>query len=353
MSTKKWYIRYFLMFIFLFISLFIIKHIFIYFTPFIIAAVLASLINPIVDYFDKLIPINRGFIVVLVLILVLILVITMLIIGGAQVYLELNRLLKNLPDYKSIGSRFQWIVNQNEQFDIFLNNLDISEPVKNAINSNFQMIYDGLRNSIISFVNTTLDFLSKLPNMMMILFISFIATFFISKDRDKIKIFLVKLFPKEVQPKIANVFSQLNISAIGYIRAMLILISITGIITGLGLTLLGNQYAVIFAVAAAVLDLIPIIGPAMLFYPWIIISLLMQNISFAFSLVILHAFIAGIRSASEGKIMGKNLGLHPLATMTAIYSGFRILGGIGVVVGPSFLVLVKAIIDSELIDIKE
>lgn len=189
--------------------------------------------------------------------------------------------------------------------------------------------------------------------MMMILFISFIATFFISKDRDKIKTFLVKLFPKEVQPKIANVFSQLNISAIGYIRAMLILISITGIITGLGLTLLGNQYAVIFAVAAAILDLIPIIGPAMLFYPWIIISLLMQNISFAFSLVILHAFIAGIRSASEGKIMGKNLGLHPLATMTAIYSGFRILGGIGVVVGPSFLVLVKAIIDSELIDIKE
>jgi len=353
MTIKKWYSRYFLMFIFLFISLFIIKHVFIYFTPFIIAAVLSSLINPVVDYFDSLIPINRGFIVVLVLILVLILLISMLIVGGAQIYLELNRLLKNLPDYKSIGSRFQWIVNQNEQFDLFLENLDISEPVKDAINSNFQMIYDGIRNTIISFINNTLDFLSRLPNMMMILFISFIATFFISKDRDKIKTFLVKLFPKEVQPKIANVFSQLNISAIGYIRAILILISITGIITGLGLTLLGNQYAVIFAVAAAILDLIPIIGPAMLFYPWIIISLLMQNISFAFSLVILHAFIAGIRSASEGKIMGKNLGLHPLATMTAIYSGFRILGGIGVVVGPSFLVLVKAIIDSELIDIKE
>ncbi|MGM0602849.1 MAG: sporulation integral membrane protein YtvI [Bacillota bacterium] len=353
MTIKKWYSRYFLMFIFLFISLFIIKHIFIYFTPFIIAAVLSSLINPVVDYLSKLMPINRGFIVVLVLILVIILLISVLIVGGAQIYLELNRLLRNLPDYKSIGSRFQWIVNQNEQFDVFLENLDISEPVKDAINSNFQMIYDGIRNTIISFVNNILDFLSRLPNMIMILFISFIATFFISKDRDKIKTFLVRLFPQDVQPKIANVFSQLNISAIGYIRAMLILISITGIITGFGLTLLGNQYAIIFAVAAAILDLIPIIGPAMLFYPWIIISLFMQDISFAFSLVILHAFIAGIRSASEGKIMGKNLGLHPLATMTAIYSGFRILGGIGVVVGPSFLVLVKAIIDSELIDIKE
>src|SRR6056297_2374213 len=144
MTIKKWYSRYFLMFIFLFISLFIIKHVFIYFTPFIIAAVLSSLINPVVDYFDSLIPINRGFIVVLVLILVLILLISMLIVGGAQIYLELNRLLKNLPDYKSIGSRFQWIVNQNEQFDLFLENLDISEPVKDAINSNFQMIYDGI-----------------------------------------------------------------------------------------------------------------------------------------------------------------------------------------------------------------
>jgi len=116
---------------------------------------------------------------------------------------------------------------------------------------------------------------------------------------------------------------------------------------------MGNQYALVVGAAAAILDLIPIIGPALLFYPWIAVALIFGNFSQAFSLFLLHLFLAGVRSASEGKIMGKNLGLHPLATMTALFSGYRILGAIGFVVGPTFLVIIKAIVDSDLIDIKK
>ncbi|RQD78497.1 MAG: AI-2E family transporter, partial [Halanaerobium sp. MSAO_Bac5] len=64
-------------------------------------------------------------------------------------------------------------------------------------------------------------------------------------------------------------------------------------------------------------------------------------------------FLAGVRSASEGKIMGENLGVHPLATMIALFAGFRILGAIGFVVGPTFLVIIKAVTDSELVNIRD
>lgn len=352
MNVNKWYIKYLLMFLFLLFSLVILKHIFIYFTPFIIAAVIASLINPIVDYFDKKVPIHRGFIVIIVLVLVIVILVTMIIIGGAQGYLELNKLLRNLPDYRSIDSQIKWFSEQNQQLENFMENWEISDAVKDAINSNLQLLYNGIRETLISVINSVLDFLTKLPSMFMILFVAFIATFFISRDRDHIKSFLVNIFPEEIQLKIANVFTQLNRSAIGYIRAMLILITISGIVAGIGVKLMGNQYALIVGTTAAVLDLIPIIGPALLFYPWIIFSIIFGNFSQAFTLFILHLFLAGIRSASEGKIMGKSLGLHPLATMIALFSGYRILGAIGFVVGPTFLVIIKAIVDSDLVDIK-
>jgi len=341
------------MFLFLLFSLVILEHVFIYFTPFIIAAVIASLINPIVDYLDSKIPVHRGFTVLIVLFLVILILVTMLIIGGAQGYLELNRLLRNLPDYRSIDSQIKWISEQNLELENFMENWEISDAVKEAINSNLQLLYNGVRDTLVSVINSVLDFLTKLPSMFMILFIAFIATFFISRDRDSIKEFLINIFPEEIQPKIANVFTQLNRSAVGYIRAMLILITISGIVAGTGVKLMGNQYALIVGATAAILDLIPIIGPALLFYPWIVMSIIFGNFSQAFSLFLLHLFLAGVRSASEGKIMGKNLGLHPLATMTALFSGYRILGAIGFVVGPTFLVIIKAIVDSDLVDIRK
>jgi sporulation integral membrane protein YtvI len=340
------------MILFLLFSLVILEHVFIYFTPFIIAAVIASLINPIVDYLDNKIPVHRGFSVLIVLFLVILILVTMLIIGGAQGYLELNRLLRNLPDYRSIDSQIKWISEQNLELENFMENWEISDAVKEAINSNLQLLYNGVRDTLVSVINSVLDFLTKLPSMFMILFIAFIATFFISRDRDSIKEFLINIFPEDIQPKIANVFTQLNRSAVGYIRAMLILITISGIVAGTGVKLMGNQYALIVGAAAAILDLIPIIGPALLFYPWIVMSIIFGDFSQAFSLFLLHLFLAGVRSASEGKIMGKNLGLHPLATMTALFSGYRILGAIGFVVGPTFLVIIKAIVDSDLVDIR-
>jgi sporulation integral membrane protein YtvI len=353
MEVRKWYIKYLLMLIFLLISLIFLKHFFLYFTPFIIASVIASLINPIVDFLDGKFPVHRGFSVIIVLFLVLIILITFIFFGGAQIYLELNRLLRNLPDYRTIDTQIQWLAEQNEEFEQFIANWEISDAIKDSISNNLQMLYNGIRNTVISFINAALELLGKLPRVFMILFISFIAAFFISRDREKIKLFLVNIFPEEVKPKIANVFSQLNISAVGYIRAILILITITGFISGIGVTLIGNQYALIVGITAAVLDLIPIIGPALLFYPWIIISILYGNITQAFSLFILHLTLSVVRSASEGKIMGEHLGLHPLATMISLYSGYMILGTVGFVVGPTFLVLIKAIVDSDLVDIND
>jgi len=326
-----------------------IKYFFIYFSPFVIAAVLASLIDPVVNYIEKRLSIKRGLATLFVLILLISILISLLIFGFAQIYLELNRLLKNLPDYTTFGNQLQWLLTQNTRLQTFIDELDISPAVKEALNENLQLLYNGLKNGLIILINNTLNLLRKLPLFFVILFLSFIATFFLSKDKDKINNFILGLFPVNLRTKVFNVEKELSGSLIGFIRAELILISITGVICWVGLMILGNPYALIIGITAAILDLIPIIGPTLIFIPWVIYSIFAGNFSFGISLLIVYTLMAAVRQGAEGKVMGSNLGFHPLIIMIALYVGYRTMGTIGFIVGPTVLVVTKAIVHAGII----
>ncbi|MDI3546590.1 MAG: hypothetical protein PWR10_242 [Halanaerobiales bacterium] len=334
-----------------FLSIIAMKYFFIYFSPFIIAAVLASLINPVVEKVEEWFPLGRGLSVFIVLVLLIAILVSLIILGVSQVYLELNRLLRNLPDYSTFGNQFQWLLNQNNNLQKFINELDISPAVRDALNDNLQLLYNTLKNGLIMLINSVLNLLSKLPLILTILFLSFIATFFMSKDRDEINDFIMGLFPRKWKIKVFKVEKELVSSAIGFIRAEIILISITGIISGIGLAIIGNQYALIIGIASALLDLIPIIGPALIFIPWIIYNLVLGDISYGFSLLVVYTLMAAVRQGAEGKVMGSNLGFHPLATMIALYVGFRTMGPIGFIIGPAVLVISKAIVNADIISI--
>ncbi len=350
--NKQWLKKFAVLILIIVGGFFLVKYIFISFSPFIIAAILASLINPIVNFLKEKIPINRGLLVAIVLTFFIAILVLLIIVGVSQIYLELNILLKNLPDYKTLGKQLQWFISNNNVFEI-VDNLDLSPSVRNILNNNLQMVYETLRTGLINIINNVLGLLGKLPLILIILFLSFIATFFISRDQEKIDSFLVAFFPQDWEIKINSVKNELFNSAVGFIRAQLILITITGIITGIGLMILKNQYALIIAITSAILDLIPIIGPALIFYPWILYNLISGNFSYAIALFVVHTIMAAVRSGSEGKIMGKNLGIHPLSTMIALYAGYRIIGTMGFIIGPTILVVVKAVLNAGVISFEE
>ena len=350
---EKWIKKYIILIVLLVLFIFLVKNLFIYLTPFVLAIVFASLIDPIVEWIEKKTFLNRSLSVVLVLILSVSLIIILFIFGFSQVYLELNRALQNLPDYNTLNDRFQWFFQENNQLQNIIDDLEISPTLKNLLNSNLEVIYENVRNGLIKLINTILSYLTKLPMFFTILFLSFIATYFISKDKDKLNKYFLDIFPNKWKKQAEKVRVEMISSAIGFIRAQIILITITGIISGIGLMIIGSQYSLILAISAAILDLIPIIGPALMFYPMIVYNIILGNISGAISLFVLHTVLAAIRSGSEGKIVGESLGIYPLSTMIALYAGFRIMGLIGFVVGPAVLVLIKAIIQADLINFVE
>ncbi len=62
----------------------------------------------------------------------------------------------------------------------------------------------------------------------------------------------------------------------------------------------------------------------------------------AIGLTLLYAFILVVRQVLEPKLVADNLGIHPLATLIAIYVGYKLFGIIGLILGPFILVIGKA-----------
>lgn len=331
--------------------LILIRYMFVYLTPFIIAIILAGLIEPAVSRLEDLLPVKRKIIVLFILLLLITIFIIILIVGLSQVYLELNVLIEKIQNVPS-GYHSRWLKIQNDRLQDLLTSFDFSPQIHSFIDEQLPSVYSAVRTGILNVANTVLAAVSKLPSIFTILFLSFIATYFISRDRELIAENVLNLFPENWREKIINVYNDIINSAAGFLRAEFILISITGIISFAGLLIIGSRYALILAVSAALLDLIPIIGPALIFYPWMLYNLLTGNLFFALQLLILHTVLAAVRSALEGKIMGENLGLHPLSTMIALYSGYRILGPSGFIIGPAILVIIKSLVKAEIITIK-
>lgn len=330
----------------------VIKYFFIYFSPFIIATVIAGLLNPVVVFIENKLNTRRGFAVFLVLTITTLILLLFIFLGLSQIYLELNEILQKLPDYESFGTRFQWFINQNQKIQELINNLELTPQIQKVLNENLHLLYNLLKEGLIGIINNLLNTVSKLPIILSVLLVSFVATFFISRDKDKINDFIMSLFPEELRYKVFNFEKQLVNSAICFIRAEVILITITGLLSWFGLIIIGNDYALVIGLGTALLDMIPIIGPSLIFIPWIIYNILTVNITNGISLLILYTFLAAVRQVAEGKIMGSSMGFHPLAIMISLYTGYRLFGTIGFLIGPTVLVISKAVFNSGIITIK-
>ena len=121
------------------------------------------------------------------------------------------------------------------------------------------------------------------------------------------------------------------------------LISLSGSLAVIGLTALRIRYAWLLGLLVALFDFLPMIGPSAIFVPMIVYYLFMGNIAYAVWLTVILGVILVSRQLAEPRIVGAQLGLHPLTSLTAVYLGIRLLGVSGFILGPLIMVVLKAI----------
>ena len=105
----------------------------------------------------------------------------------------------------------------------------------------------------------------------------------------------------------------------------LTLVSMTTVIVLIGLLILRVPYAITIAIITGVVDLLPYLGTGAVFVPWVIYVFFTGDTAFAIGLLILYIVVIVQRQIMEPKVLSSNIGLDPLATLVALFVGFKLL----------------------------
>lgn len=318
-----------------------LKYVLPYVTPFLIAILLAILIDPAVDLLQKRLRAPRGLAVFVVLTLVLAAVTVFLIVGTARLVIELEQLLRSLPAYQNtIGTLIEeW----SARFSALYSGLpDAAVRAIRSSEASFYQVAAGV-------ISGGLNAVKQLPNAFTVLMISILATYFMSRDRDRMVRGIVRLTPREWRENMRSLQLHVGRSIMGYIRAQLTLIGITTVLSVFGLLIVGVSYAWLLGLLAGAFDLMPMIGPSGVYLPLLLYNVFNGNPGAAIGVGVVWAVVLLVRQVTEPRIVGRNIGLHPLTTLLAIYLGFQVFGLNGFIIGPLTAIVLKGVLSVTLL----
>ena len=177
-------------------------------------------------------------------------------------------------------------------------------------------------------------FLARIPDSALTLGTALISGYMISSKLPRIRLWLARHFPKERWKPLLDGFRRVRTAVLGWLLAQLKLSALTLGILAVGFLLLRIPYGPLWALAVSCLDAFPILGVGTVLLPWVLIVFLQGNASQAVGLLGIYAVVTLLRSALEPKLVGRQLGLDPLATLMALYAGYKIWGVGGMILAP-------------------
>lgn len=227
-----------------------------------------------------------------------------------------------------------------------------------------ETIWQGLGERLETFITDGLPGISDVVTMLMGLFtgvldftlvfiITVVACYYLTVDRAKISGVLYELLPDSISRHLRT--ARLEVfGAIGkYLKAygLIILITFTELLAAF--TVLRVDYALILAAAVSLIDILPVLGTGTVLIPWALFCLFVtRNMYLGVGLIIAYAVITVIRQVIEPRIVGSYIGLHPLATMVAMFGGLRFFGVVGMLLVP-FIVLTAKNLYGKIVDAKK
>ncbi|KMY43515.1 membrane protein [Bacillus sp. FJAT-27916] len=319
--------------------------------PFIIGICLAFLMNPFITFltgklrFPRALAVLASMLILIALIAGLITFLVTETVAGAA-YLSdvlpkhLNTMIILIQDYFQAK-----ILPLYEKIISLFNNLEAGQ--QDTVLSNIENIGSSIGTTLTNLIQTTLGFVPKLigwlPGAGTGAIFTLLATFFIAKEWNKLLAKTQQFLPDKTLQNIRKVIIELERALFGFIRAQLTLISMTTLIVLIGLLILRIEFAITIALITGFVDLLPYLGTGLVFVPWIIYALMTGNLSLALGLAILYTVVIVQRQLMEPKILSSSIGLDPLATLVAIFVGFKILGFLGLILGPIVLVIIRTL----------
>jgi sporulation integral membrane protein YtvI len=175
---------------------------------------------------------------------------------------------------------------------------------------------------------------AAVPEALVFLVTAILSSYFISSDLPGLRKAAKKLLPPAWRGRAVSTLADLKTALGGWLRAQLMLMGCTFVVLSLGLMLLGVGMPLLVGGGIALIDALPILGTGTVLLPWSLVCFLRGQARRGVGLLLLYAAAALGRTVLEPKLLGKQMGLHPLLTLAAIYVGYRLFGVLGMILLP-------------------
>ncbi|GAB1477441.1 sporulation integral membrane protein YtvI [Bacillota bacterium] len=204
-----------------------------------------------------------------------------------------------------------------------------------------QSIGEMVSNFSVKIVALISGYASSLPAFFIRILIMVISTFFIAADYDVLTGFVSRQFTGKSLLLMREIKRYVVGTLFVCIRAYALIMSVTFIELSIGFNIIGISKPFLVALFIALFDILPVLGTGGIMVPWALISVLQGNYTFALSIFVIYVFVTIVRNIIEPKIVGSQIGLHPVVTLISLFVGAQLFGVIGLFGFPITLSLLR------------
>ena len=258
----------------------------------------------------------------------------LIIIGiiSLLIALGVNEILEFIGELPGLYKQYVEPVLKNLSGNIKVDNnlpIEIQTDIKDVINSLLNSIKTLVSSISSTIVSAGTSLISNTTNLLIGVIAMLITSFFVVGDYENIINYLESL----MSPRIKSIYDEVTDFLINtvflVIKSYGLIMFVTFVELFFGLLIIGVDNFALVSMIIAFLDILPVLGVGTVLIPWGIFELIIGETATGIMLLVLYTIITVIRNIIEPKIVGGNLGLHPLAALFSMLVGVKLLGAIG------------------------
>ena len=249
---------------------------------------------------------------------------------------QIVQLADNAPEY--INQMNNVLLNWESNMNTFTQNMPkefvdkVTDEITNTVDRTTGTLSEKLQLSNIA------AFAAKIPEYLVSLLVYLIALFLFMLELPRLKDKMHEHFTEATSEKVKFMNARLGYVVFGFLKAQFLVSIIIFFVTLIGLLWIAPEVALVMSLIIWIIDFIPIIGSIVILGPWSIYMLIAGDVAMGTKLGLLAIVLLAIRRTVEPKVMGRHIGLSPLATLIAMYLGLQLIGLAGFILGPLLVI---------------
>lgn len=295
--------------------------------PFVLGAIIAYLLNPVVKFFAReKIPrwlSSAGILILFVLFILVVLALTI-----PPLTRQMLELVTALPDYADKLSTMLSPYVAMVQSYLGATGID---DLPAMLKDNLGKLFTGAGGVLVGIKAGGQAVIGSISTAIL----TPLVAFFMMKDWPRLIRWVHDLYPRQYKTMIDDLLNQIDRKLAGFIRGQLMVAFFLGLGYAIALTIAGLNYGFLIGVMAGVLSIIPLVGSTVGLLTAVIVAYIQTGGEWSFVAIVAGIFIVG--QVIEGnilspKLLGDNVGLHPLWILFALLAGGSLFGILGMLI---------------------